>query len=155
MTIEKYTELALRTKKDKMELNDIELGLIGEFGELVDCVKKIKYHNHKDYENLKKEFGDFLWYFVVYCNMQKLNICRCEYEKKRDWITEIKYIHHVIDNLLSDRKVDVNGIFSSFISLIEYFEFNIDEILEKNIDKLKLRYLEKYNDYDSINRIEK
>jgi NTP pyrophosphatase (non-canonical NTP hydrolase) len=41
------------------------LGLMGEAGEVTDCIKKILFHGHsieESRERLKKELGDLLWY---------------------------------------------------------------------------------------------
>lgn len=159
MTIEKYRDLALRTKKENMEVNDIELGLIGEFGELVDIIKKIKYHNHsvsdmKD--KLKKEIGDFLWYFVVYCDVYgyKYNVI----DRQEDSVMfNIKYIFHNLDKLLLSpfsEICDINGVYSSILQIIDYYGLSLTEILEENIQKLQKRYPDKYSDYNSINRSE-
>lgn len=159
MTIEKYRDLALRTKKENMEVDDIELGLIGEFGELVDIIKKIKYHNHsvsdmKD--KLQEEIGDFLWYFVVYCD-----VCGYKYnviDRQEDSVMfNIKYIFHNLDKLLLSpfsEIWDINGVYSSIIQIIDHYSLSLNNILEENIQKLQKRYPDKYSDYNSINRSE-
>ena len=49
-------------------LLNIEAGLIGEYGEVVDCLKKIVFHkNNKNYnvDNISIEIGDLMWYVTA------------------------------------------------------------------------------------------
>lgn len=89
MTGNQYQELAMRTNDgkctDRLEMAVFELGvekgndaggilnaclgLSGEVGELNDMIKKSIFHGHEmDYEGLKKELGDCMWYIVMMCD---------------------------------------------------------------------------------------
>lgn len=70
MTNETYSKLALRTcppahsvPLDQSALTLAALGLAGEIGEVVDCIKKHVFHGHPlDRDMLIKELGDVEWY---------------------------------------------------------------------------------------------
>ncbi len=82
MQINDYQNLAARTLIDSLPRAYSEqeifivwntLGLAGEAGEVVDCIKKMIFHNHGlDIEELKKELGDVCWYLAAIAT--KLNI---------------------------------------------------------------------------------
>ena len=116
MTGAEYQKLAMRTndgksterlKLDKEWYTDYDtsidlggalngcLGLAGEAGETLDMVKKWVFHEKAiDFEHLKKEIGDVMWYVAMLC---------------------------------------------------ESFGFDLDEILQMNIDKLRARYPEGFD----------
>lgn len=53
----------------------VSLGLSGESGEFVDCVKKQVMHRHGlDKEKLSKELGDVLWYAATACEVLDLDM---------------------------------------------------------------------------------
>lgn len=80
------------------------LGLAGEAGELNDMVKKSIFHEKKmDFEHLKKELGDVMWYVALFC---------------------------------------------------ESMRWNLDEILQMNVDKLKARYPDGFDVEKANNRRE-
>lgn len=72
MTADEYQTAAARTLIDKPDaeytatdlmLVWVAIGLAGESGELVDCVKKAVFHQHGvDRDKLIDELGDVLWY---------------------------------------------------------------------------------------------
>lgn len=68
MKANEYQMAALRTAKveDDQLLIECALGLAGEVGELIDHIKKHKFHGHKlDCDYIKKELGDIVWYAAV------------------------------------------------------------------------------------------
>ena len=65
-----YQQDAIRswgcTSDLKFDLQILQLGLVGEAGEVADLIKKIEGHGHPpDPEKLIKELGDVLWYVAV------------------------------------------------------------------------------------------
>jgi NTP pyrophosphatase (non-canonical NTP hydrolase) len=74
MSFNKYQQLAEKTAargpSDTTEQRFINFGfgLMGETGEVVDCLKKILFHGHDledNREKLKHELGDCLWYIAT------------------------------------------------------------------------------------------
>jgi NTP pyrophosphatase (non-canonical NTP hydrolase) len=62
----------------KAHLNHMIIGLGGEVGEVMDCVKKFTMYNKElDKENLKEEIGDLLFYMVGILNSVDINIYEC------------------------------------------------------------------------------
>ncbi len=51
------------------------LGLGGEAGEVLDTLKKVRYHGHEfDRERLKLELSDVLWYLADLCTLHSLEL---------------------------------------------------------------------------------
>ena len=75
MNFNQYQELAERTARattdTRERLTNFSLGLVGETGEVVDCIKKILYHGHDlemNRDKLMIELGDLLWYTATLAN---------------------------------------------------------------------------------------
>lgn len=73
MNLADYQALANRTAKQinfKDDLAHAALGLTGEAGEFADAVKKhIIYSQPCDFENMREELGDILWYCALAANV--------------------------------------------------------------------------------------
>lgn len=73
MNLYDYQELANRTAKDlnfDKALTHAALGLTGEAGEFADAAKKhLIYAQTCDFENLREEIGDLLWYCAYAANV--------------------------------------------------------------------------------------
>ena len=51
------------------------MGIAGEAGELVDCVKKVLYHGHEyDRGKVIAEAGDVLWYLTALLNKADISL---------------------------------------------------------------------------------
>lgn len=63
MDIETYSQLAIRTSSTNDMLGNACFGLGGEVGEVLDIVKKHRYHHqHLNMQKLLSEMGDVVWY---------------------------------------------------------------------------------------------
>lgn len=70
MNLNTYQEQANRTVPNHLSkqqlLNNMQMGLSGESGEIADHLKKAWYQGHTlDEKELKKELGDLLWYIAL------------------------------------------------------------------------------------------
>lgn len=79
MRFDEYQELAGRTSPaDRPALEKLTngaLGLGGEAGEVVELVKKHRYHGHElDPDLVAKELGDVLWYVAEICRATGLSM---------------------------------------------------------------------------------
>lgn len=79
MDFDAYQALAGRTsvegRSDIDRLTNGALGLGGEAGEVVELVKKHRYHGHAlDADGVKKELGDVLWYIAEVCSAVGLSM---------------------------------------------------------------------------------
>lgn len=67
MTIQEYQAFATLGHKPGNGLIVHSLGIVGEVGEVIDCIKKgLRDEVPTDREHLKEELGDVLWYI---CNI--------------------------------------------------------------------------------------
>lgn len=67
MTIQEYQAFATLGQKPGNGLVVHSLGIVGEVGEVIDCIKKsMRDEAPVDYEHVKEELGDVLWYI---CNL--------------------------------------------------------------------------------------
>ena len=153
MNIKEYVNLAKRTMKVDMSNDDLEMGIIGEFGEFVDVIKKVLFHKHNENDKMIKEAGDFLWYYLIYCERKCFEVSYIKYNSNINIMLNIKYMFHNIDLLLLERGFDPSSIYSCMIDILNHYDISILEVFDANIEKLKLRYPDKYEDQLSINRI--
>lgn len=67
MNIDHYQKLAARTRVTRGYAEDLthsSMGVVGEFGELVNKIKKMVYHKHDNLPEIIEELGDCLWYLA-------------------------------------------------------------------------------------------
>ena len=77
------------------QLEHAQIGMVTELGELGDLLKrKLAYGKAFDSVNLLEECGDYLWYFVLYCDEKRIHmgvledeLAKCE---RRTSETEVK-----------------------------------------------------------------
>ena len=79
MRFDEYQDLAGRTSPAERpaieKLTNGALGLGGEAGEVVELVKKHRYHGHAlDADAVAKELGDVLWYVAEICSATGLSM---------------------------------------------------------------------------------
>ncbi len=162
MNLQEYKKLSQRTlNKDFSEeelISNMYLGIIGECGEVVDILKKIRYHNHpitKHRTELKKEIGDIFWYLINLATLYGVSIDEVDNLKLRELSLEklsldiFNHSHRVINNT---SKNTIYEFFNSLNNLIHQFDLSLDEILQLNIEKLLKRYPEGFNFERSIKR---
>ncbi len=152
MDLSTYQELAKRTathpdpNADMYEL--MALGLIGETGEVVDLIKKHKYHNVPiDVEKLKKEVGDCLWYLangLTLCYVDLGMLVSYYIDTEPDLIHMALICGEIADSLC-DKTLDQYTAFPrSYLAQLHkvsmMFGFTLGEAADCNIEKLKRRY---------------
>lgn len=68
MNIDNYQKLAARTRVIRGYTEDLthsSMGVVGEFGELINKIKKLVYHKHENIvPEIIEELGDCLWYIA-------------------------------------------------------------------------------------------
>jgi NTP pyrophosphatase (non-canonical NTP hydrolase) len=81
MNFTEYQQLAERTARattdTRERLTNFSMGLVGETGEVVDCIKKILYHGHDldlNRDKLKIELGDLMWYVATLATTAGLSL---------------------------------------------------------------------------------
>jgi len=151
----------------KLNLVHMVLGLAGELGEIVNCTGtqlKLKI----DLPNLKEELGDIYWYLSNYCTLRnvpipdshalKINIQTDDcFELLISSISDLvdlvkRYVAYGKDIEIPKEYETVYDIYSALFMFETTYNIDGDEIRQKNIDKLKKRYPEKFSNDLAINR---
>lgn len=186
MNLKKYQELALRTENKKLDYNgrilNCAFGLSGEFGEICEIFKKCYFHQHPiDFDNLKKELGDLIWYAVVLADVFNINFDETFIRKcNKDLLINMKvspdsmlsimllktdknigeFSKYVMNSIFLNKKLIYFNKTSLIIQIISNTkkicnilnQFTFDEVIEENIKKLKSRYPNGFSSKASINR---
>lgn len=78
MNFKDYQDNAIKTAKTgdfKFNLIHAAMGLAGEAGEFIDCVKKYAiYGQVVDSKNAAEELGDILWFVALACDTLAINM---------------------------------------------------------------------------------
>lgn len=158
------------------------IGLVTESGELLDTIKKsLFYGKPLDKTNLIEELGDLLWYISLIikdCDITYNNVMKVKYSTRRnemvnhnidyyltriikldltvkdllDLITPESYYFGNKDELVSDIEIELQYILSAIYNLAIDLDTTIEQVMTININKLKLRYPDKFNSDQAINR---
>ena len=176
-TIPEYQGLAARTcpslPGEHENERHMNLGVITEIGEVLDIFKKnLAYNKPIDVVNLGEELADISWYIVNKCAFEPIPL-------EEDFDVVLADVKELLDNkmfrvenlpiglktealmhtLLLAYCGTTNNIFSAPIvqlailaNIAEWYELDFFQILTNNIDKLKVRYPEKFTNEAAQNR---
>lgn len=132
---------------NKGGITHLHLGIIGEFGEVCDVVKKYIRGDFKKEEfksRIKKEIGDLTWYLVTYAYDN--NILTYDFPKPKN--------SRILDNLfkmeqlkgrlaktknLREKQLIVKNLITKTTDLAWCFGFNMRDICNINIQKTHSR----------------
>lgn len=181
MNFTEYAPLARVTMKELPVLEDhlihMALGVIGEFGELVDAVKKVVvYDKPVDQTNLVEEIGDVLWY---YAGMHaELGI---DLKVSQDALAEVTIIpwgpgapdlslpfgkgralvmlsalaaeacNEIMEDV-SEAESQMQTLTAVIATTARILDVNLEEAMSLNIAKLKARYGDKFSAHAALNR---
>jgi NTP pyrophosphatase (non-canonical NTP hydrolase) len=162
-SLKEYQELAQRTCADlgSKKLNNLhmKMGLITELAEAIDVYKKkIAYKKDIDYVNLQEELiGDVFWYAVNYCRINKIALPvmpEALLESQKPSYTDEEYVKHLIEfvKLSMKTKKNISSLMIKIYILSIYLNFDFYQSLTNNINKLMVRYPEKFDTDKAINR---
>ena len=111
--IQEFKENFERTSVNIKDREEIEFSLLEEASEILGLLKKMKFHKHRNLEELETELflemGDFLWYYVA--NL-KLN-------KKYSWEQIIRHITVEYDKYLLCNWNGTNKKVTDFVRIAE------------------------------------
>lgn len=163
MNIKKFQEEVLRPLKvlesEKENLCHVVMGMHSELNEIMDASQE------EDYVNLGEEYGDLIFFMAAYCNFRKLDLQSIWDAKLPDgrvfhhiyWTSKLQDL--VKKFLAYDKDIDVvveveilQELSRSVKYEVDMWNFNLSSILQNNIDKLRVRYPEKFSNYNAINR---
>ena len=172
-----YQGLATRTYVDLGDLESnqrhMNLGVITEVGETLDIFKKfLAYKKPMDIVNLGEELADMAWYIVNQCTLQELILDDHFEEVLMETEELIRIKMFSVEGLSSELKAEAiltlilgtyctpsNHIFNAPIiqlamlhHIASWFDLDFFQCLTNNIDKLKVRYPEKFTEEAAQNR---
>jgi NTP pyrophosphatase (non-canonical NTP hydrolase) len=146
MTIEEYHKEAIKT----VNINTVEyftIGLVNECGELLSPLKKHLYHNKPiDIPNLKEELGDVAWYIVNLMSIKDFNLKLSKIKLGINYSYAIKDIFRIMRITLDiDNNFSSQFLLTIFNEIVTELGYEIEEILDLNIDKLRKRHGNAYS----------
>lgn len=164
MTFTEYQKLAFKTCKvyddPNMNLLHMAIGLHSEYEELGDALAR------NDAVNISEELADHMWYIACYCQFEYLPfsyIASLNTDLVPDHLAVLtarfldivkkKAIYGNRSPALShDETIALSNIIGKLFTIAYAFDISIEKSLENNIQKLKVRYPEKYSDISATNR---
>ena len=160
MTLKQYQKEAKRTMPDldsSMNMLHMRMGVVTEIGEFVDQIKKhLIYKKPLDVVNLGEEVADIMWYLVNEMTLTG------EVAFDDSSITSTKNIDLVesVDSILKFQEMYLyKGEEYTYANLIRELMYitselhlDFDVILQNNINKLKIRFPDKFSEDLAINR---
>lgn len=153
-----YPDLCIRTlaKKDIDQNIHMILGMVGEFFSEVLPVLLFT----KDKKKQIEEFGDFFWYVGCFCKINDIEFKQSLKEPEHNLarllgiIAETYKKHYAYGKDVGDFNKLIQDIIYKAFQLCEEYNLNIEEILQKNIEKLKIRYPEKFETEKALHKDE-
>lgn len=164
MTLAEYQHQSKRTcptlGSDKIDLAHMVLGICSEYSEYLEACEKL------DYINVGEELADSLWYISNYCTFRGYNFSEIYenraieegLEEKTTYNTSKlqdlvkKYVAYNKPININDEVTILKALCWSINDSIEFYELKIPTILENNINKLKVRFPEKFTEENALNR---
>lgn len=148
------------------------LGIVGELGELIRAVE------NKDLVNIREEAGDMCWFVAVACNdnglsfnelataaEESLSLEKEFYDGGYDTYGYVDFIKKLViynDGVIKDSFVYKEELIKYLTNILRHVinqtywrateGFDLESILEVNINKLNLRFGEKFSQYFANNR---
>ena len=150
MNITEYQELAARTCPDLgnpyLNLLHMQVGILTEVGELADIFKKkFAYNKSLDLIHIGEEIADVCWYEV---NKQRLMGILMEASPRLDLIGPMDDIE-IMTSLLDYSRYNLIDL---MFNIARSFDLDFFVLLERNINKLKIRYPNKFDAEKALNR---
>ena len=156
MTFKEYQEQAKRTcptlGSEKLDLAHMVLGIHSEYNEWVKATDTV---------NESEELADMLWYLANYCTFRNYNFERLfdvelsnnlgltfNSSKLQDLVK--KYIAYNKEISISDESALLENLAFNIKKL--YGDADIHQSLQNNIDKLRVRFPEKFTEELAKNR---
>lgn len=146
MTFNQFQLEAARTYVDlgsiEKNLYHMDLGIITEIGEFLDIIKKkVAYGKEIDLVHASEELADICWYAV-----NKATIRR----EKAYTLSPTLFFEDDLESLIYG--FNNNCIIGCVILTARKYNIDIFKALDNNIEKLKVRYPEKFTTENALNR---
>ena len=160
MNTKQYQQQAKRTcaslGSKELDLAHMALGINTEVVELEEAIEK------DDLVNIKEEIGDLFFYVANAFTFLNVEMPNMSYliPTEKNYIRELYKItanfqDTVKKHIAYGKKLDNNALTEiqfAVMELITYYNFDGSKILDKNIEKLKSRFPEKFTTEKALNR---
>lgn len=155
MTLQQFQKESKRTCPslgDKLDLAHMVLGIFSEFDEYINATDEI---------NKSEECTDMMWYISNYCTFRNLNLQNLWEVKlfnNRSFVNNVSILQdYVKKNLAYGKEIDRLNEFDVLTGLLYniskmYGDINVEQSLENNINKLRVRFPDKFTEENAINR---
>ena len=160
ISLTEYQLLAKRTcpslDNDKLDLAHMVLGIFSEYSEYQTAVV------NNDITNITEELGDKFWYIANYCTFRNYNLESLWNNKfkNNDFTINIsilqdyikKYVAYNKEIIPFNESLILSNILYNINEMYEINKLDIFESLTKNINKLKVRFPNNFNEQNAIER---
>jgi len=156
MKINEYQIESKRTcpslEGEKLDLAHMVLGIFTEFEEYVNCTDDV---------NRSEECSDIMWYISNYCTFREWDLDDLWKNKNyngNSFIINTSILQDIVKKFIAyNKKIDVEKEYNILTGLISnvydmYDGIDYEKSLENNINKLKVRFPEKFTEENAINR---
>lgn len=156
MNLQEYQQLTGRTNVNlgspAINAAHVTLGIVGEWGEFNVALQHINFNLSKEETN--KEGGDILWYTSELANVFQLKLEEEEFKLYRLGVEgSISEVAEMMKKFLAYSKpvdlqllsLHLNNIVAHIAWHLEDNGFDLEQCLFDNIEKLKLRFPEKFS----------
>ena len=159
MKLTDYQQHAARTAPTHLDAKarrtNAAMMIVGEFGEVVDVLKKHLFQGHDlDRDKLREELGDVMWGCSECFTIDDLPI-ECGTWAYEDY-TLVQMAHSVAEMAMAMERRGWAGNYTHIVAmvctLIERHGFTLSEVLEHNVEKLRSRYPDGFSEEASRNR---
>lgn len=159
MNLTEYQKQAKRTcpslGNEKLDLVHMRLGMVTEIAEIADIFKKhIAYKKPIDFVHLKEEIGDVFWYIVNMATFEGEELEIFDIDKNIDLKEEEKWeyaLSNFLVGLYYNEDCNTTRIMI-MMDLCKVWNINFEECLDLNINKLKIRFPDKFTEENALNR---
>lgn len=171
-TLAEYQQLASRTCPDlgNIENNIIHmrLGIKTEIGETLDIFKRnLAYKKDIDFVNLAEELADQMWYVANHARLSndksfELDLINIDIIVKDNFlnpVSELKKFNltvNILDQLLiqvlTEQNFNYINYIASIVAICNMWNIDFMQSLTNNIEKLKVRFPEKFDEGKALKR---
>lgn len=130
MSLSKYQQLSVRTMSKEGSLKDqllnMVVGIIGEFGEVVDILKKHLFQGHDlNKQDLIEEIGDVMFYIVNLCTLLDIDIERLD--------MDTQHIVYDSSNTQSISEIKNKDSLLSQVLCVQFKSGELADIMQSNL----------------------
>lgn len=133
------------------------LGFTTEVGELDEAMQK------NDLINAREEHGDTLWYLANTCTLYGLSFETTIYTARNEKMIGTFKLHNLVDlfkrELAYKKEMNLISLQTELVLLAqllmgveEYFGFTLEDSVQRNIDKLFVRFPDKFSEESALDR---